>query len=471
MTAKITVQIFVDGDESDFLYTIKKTWQDRWTSHYSHLGTLVFDAPVNVKEFSGLGKLPANIQKAFLIRNPDIFFVASIGARQIVLGGIEITAHSPDGSNVEKRYPFIWSGRKFGFSAFIVCPYMKVRPGGAVNRLPNRHSCRNLDFIAEWEEKGAVGGAIQQIVPLQELQDDNSAARNFIGRDLFTWRHMSLYFCDLLAYNLGAGQAGPPLSAFVSDMKNLASACKAVTRFTNPSSFLEIGNRWIQIYNTRPDSGHWERGEGQFDSIDGRLMFTLDEASLNKSLHKLEFWMPQLSKRHPWIVEQIARDHGSKRLRNIVKILSKDMEVKFSDDLTSADISILQNNPGLTLERLDWKSDLYNLNNLLGSAKPYDVAKAGLKSPNPTVINEISDLLADPFLYLSTHRIYEINWQSTLQNKLSQLPANSTVLVPRIPRSQLRQFLGRGDITVIFAEECTKTQLMAVRQLHRHCFD
>ena len=471
MTSNITVQVFVDGDESGFLHTIIEKWQERWASNYFNLGILAFAEPVNVKALAGLGQLPIKTQKAFLIRNPDIFFVATVNGREIVLGGVEITVHSPDGSNVEKRYPFIWSGRQFGFSAFIVSPFMKERPNGQVNRLPNRHSCRNLELIAEWKQRGVTGGPVQQILPIQELQENHPAVRKSLGLDLFTWQDLSAYFCDLLAFNLGAAQAGPKLSQFVANMETLALACKAVTRFTQPSSFIEIGNRWIQIYNTRPDSGHWERGEGQFDSIDGRLMFTLDKACLNKSAHKLEFWMPQLSKKHPWVVEQIERDHGSKRLRNIVKILSKNMDVKFVDDLTVGDISILQANPRLTLERLDWKSDLYSLTDLLGAANASEVAKAGLKSPSIPVTNAISDLLSDKSIYLSTHRIYEKNWQSILQGELNKLPANSTVLVPRIPRTQFINSANFGYINVIFAEECTKTQLMAIRQLHRHCFD
>lgn len=471
MAPQIRVQIFVDGYESDFLDEIKHQWQARWAANYSKLGLLAFDDPINVKERSGLSKLPPRIQEAFLIRNPDIFFVASVVGTEIVLGGIEITVHSPDGSNVEKRYPFIWSGRQFGFSAFIVCPYMKVRPNGSINRLPNRHSCRNLDFIAEWKEKQFSGAEIQQILPLKELQEDYSQAVKFIGQELFTWSDLSSYFCDLLALKCGSTGADPKISIFVEKMKTLALACKSVTRFTSPSTFLEIGNRWIQIYNTRPDSGHWERGEGQFDSIDGRLMFTLDGAALNKSTHKLEFWMPQLSRKHPWIVEQIERDHGSKRLRNIVKILNQDMAVKFSDDLTTDDIKILQSNPGLTLERLDWNTGFYNLNALIGNAEPAVVAKAGLKSPSAAVTNEISALLSNKLIYLSTHRIYEENWQSLLQQGLEALPPNSTLLVPRIPRAQLKDFVSPKHVNFVFAEECTKTQLMALRQLHRYYFD
>lgn len=471
MPPNIHIRVFVDGDESNFLHEIEQEWQSRWVAAYSNIGSLAFDNPINVKELSGLSKLPQKIQEAFLIRNPDIFFVASIGGREIVLGGVEITVHSPDGSNVEKRYPFIWSGRQFGFSAFIVCPYMKVRPNGAVNRLPNRPSCRNLDFIAEWRAQGSSEIAIQQILPIQELQENYHEARNFLGQDLLTWGDLSAYFCDLLALKLGVTYAEPEISRFVGKMEKLALACKAVTRFTNPSSFLGIGNRWIQTYNTRPDSGHWERGEGQFDSIDGRLMFTLDEASLNKSDHKLEFWMPQLSKKHPWVVEQISRDHGSKRLRNIVKTLSGDIEVKFSDDLTDDDIDILQANPGLTSERLDWSSGLYNINALLGDAQPDVVAKAGLKSPSLTVTNAISNLLSDRSFYLSTHRLYEANWESNFQQAVQGISPNSTILVPRIPRTQLKEFVTPYGVTAVFAEECTKTQLMALRQLHRHLFD
>lgn len=471
MPQAISIEIFVDGEETHFLGEIKSGWINRWHKNYPNLCALTFQDPINVKNNLGFNRLPTEIQKAFRIRNPDVFFIAIVEGKKIVLGGIEITVHSPDGSNVEKRYPFIWSGRKYGFSAFIVCPYMKTRSGGQINKLPNRHSCRNIDFINDWEAHKSPQEPLQQIIPLKELQENYPSAHALLGRDLLSWDDLSGYFCDLLACKLGSVSAGDSLNNFSARMKDLAIACKAVTRFTKPTSFLEIHNKWIQIYNTRPDSGHWERGEGQFDSIDGRLMFTLDEASLNQSSHKLEFWMPQLSKKHAWIIEQSDRNYESKRLRNIIKVLNEYMVIKFADDLTANDLSILQENPGLTLERLDWKSDLYNVNTLLGTAKASTVARAGLKSPNQLILDEMSTLLSDVSVYLSTHRIYEKDWQNSFEAKIKALPANSKVLAPRIPKTQIQGSFDFGSNIVVFAEDCTKVQLMAIRQLHRHCFD
>ena len=82
------------------------------------------------------------------------------------------------------------------------------------------------------------------------------------------------------------------------------------TRSTEASTLLKQPDRWIQVYNARPDSGHWERGEGQFDSIDGRLMFTIDEIYFLDAIQRptiFEFWLPQLVSVHPWILEQQLR--------------------------------------------------------------------------------------------------------------------------------------------------------------------
>ena len=471
MTDKISISIFVDGDETHFLDTIKEIWSTHWDANYAELGELIFNEPINIKEQAGINALPKSLTSAFEIRNPDIFFAAKIGDKTLPLGGIEITAHSPDGSNVEKRYPFIWAGRKYGFTAFIVSPYMKARPGGQVNKLPNRHSVRNLDFLDEWKKKNSCTAPLYQIIPIKELQEDYQRAKAFLGRDLFEWTDLSIYFCNLLAESVKPGASQKKLYEFVERLNQLAAACKAVTRFTKPTSFIERGNRWIQIYNTRPDSGHWERGEGQFDSIDGRLMFTLDEASLKGLNKSLEFWMPQLSSKHPWIVEQVERDHGSKRLRNIVKVLKNHMTVKFADDLTVDDLKILEENAGLTLERLDWKSDVISIKSLLGQSDPQQVARTGLKSPSNQTIAGIHSVLANTSMFISTHRLYESGWASSLENAVLMAPVGSTVIAPRIPKSQLQGVMNFGNRTVIFAEECTKYQLLAIRQLHRHCFE
>jgi len=471
MPKSIALDIFVDGEETHFLEDIKQLWIKKWFEKYSSLGSINFNDPVNVKEQAGFDSLPENLKQAFEIRNPDIFFVASIGGKRVSLGGVEITVHSPDGSNVEKRYPFIWAGRKHGFTAFVVCPYMKSRPGGQVNKLPNRHSARNIDFVNEWKSKKCRTAALHQIIPLEELQDDVTAARALLKTPLMNWTHLAGYFSDVLAEHLQPGASGSGIEAFVGEIHKLATACKSVTRYTKPSSFIEDGARWIQIYNTRPDSGHWERGEGQFDSIDGRLMFTLDQAEIKGIRKNVEFWMPQLSKKHAWVVEQVERDHGSKRLRNIVKVLSKYMTVKFSDDLTQADLQILQRNPGLTLERLDWRSGLLKISDLLGKLSPENVARAGLKSPSAHAIDAIKNVLASDTTFISTHRLYETGWEGALTREINSTPPGSKVLVPRIPKSQMNGQAKFANREVVFAEDCTKWQLMAIRQLHRQSFE
>jgi hypothetical protein len=284
------------------------------------------------------------------------------------------------------------------------------------------------------------------------------------------WSDLAGYFCDLLAEQVKSGSSEKHLSDFVDEIYQLANACKSVTRFTKPTSFIEKGNRWIQIYNTRPDSGHWERGEGQFDSIDGRLMFTLDEAEIKGLAKSVEFWMPQLSKKHAWIVEQVERDHGSKRLRNIVKVLSTYMIVKFADDLTADDLTILQQNPGLTLERLDWQSGLIHLTALLGKGSPATVARAGLKSPSAQTVTGIQKVLESKITFISTHRLYEAGWEAAFVKAISETPSDSIILAPRIPKSQLTDPSKFGLRQIVFAEDCTKSQLMAIRQLHRQCF-
>jgi hypothetical protein len=471
MTTTIKVDVYVDGEETPFLDEIKSKWLELWAAKYASLGELEFGNSVNVKEQAGVASLPASLKDAFEIRNPDIFFAARLNGKITPLGGIEITVHSPDGSNVEKRYPFIWAGRKHGFTAFVVCPYMKSRPGGQVNKLPNRHSVRNLDFIAEWKQAKSSLAPLHQIIPLKELQEDYRSAKNLLKCDLLDWSHLTGYFCDLLAENLQPGKSGTAISGFVDEIGLLALACKNVTRYTKPTSFIEQGNRWIQIYNTRPDSGHWERGEGQFDSIDGRLMFTLDEAELKGLNKSLEFWMPQLSKNHAWVAEQVSRDHGSKRLRNIVKVLSRYMQVKFADDLTAADLNILQGNPGLTLERLDWPSGLLHISALVGTGDPAAIARAGLKSPSAQTVADMKKVLASNKTFISTHRLYEAGWASALSKSILATPVDSIILIPRIPKTQFAAAANFGSRQVIFAEDCQKHQLMAIRQLHRRCFE
>ncbi|WP_180782534.1 hypothetical protein, partial [Vibrio parahaemolyticus] len=277
------------------------------------------------------------------------------------------------------------------------------------------------------------------------------------------------FFCSYLASFLGENSARGQLEQFVSKAKSLASACASVTSYTNPSSLWEEDDRVVQVYNARPDSGHWERGEGQFDSIDGRLMFTLDGMT-NNSNKKLEFWMPQLSKKHPWISEQVERNYGSKRFRNINVVLSNDVEVKYLEDLNDDDLGILRTNQRLTLERKDWKSDLYKVKDLIEGGDLNNISRRGLKNPSNETLNGIYEFLNDESLYLSTHRVYESNWENDFIRAIDSLPSGMTIIAPRLNREQLTTFEIRGDVNIIFAEECSKIQLMSLRQLHRYVF-
>jgi hypothetical protein len=47
MTDKISISIFVDGDETHFLDTIKEIWSTHWDANYAELGELIFNEPIN----------------------------------------------------------------------------------------------------------------------------------------------------------------------------------------------------------------------------------------------------------------------------------------------------------------------------------------------------------------------------------------------------------------------------------------
>ncbi|WP_219612100.1 hypothetical protein, partial [Vibrio parahaemolyticus] len=96
----IRITTFVDGDEPVFLNSVFSWWIREWADLYSHLGNITFDRVLDVKKRDGFNVLPESLQSAFLIRNPDLFFIAEVDGESVSLGGIEITTHSPDGSNV-----------------------------------------------------------------------------------------------------------------------------------------------------------------------------------------------------------------------------------------------------------------------------------------------------------------------------------------------------------------------------------
>lgn len=468
---QIEVLSYLDGsNEPEGFREVIAAFEKTWLSKYGAAGTLRFPSPVNVKQAEERHSLPPDLRRIAGIRNPDFFFyVPRFNAE---LGGVEITGHSPDGSNVEKRYPFLWASRRGGTDAFIASYYLKKRPGGQINRLPYRHAHRNSVFVEQWIP-GASGRPLCQIVPIKELHlEDLDLVPARIRALMLGWADLGDFFAHSLAARALDGRVAAggreALVTFKNRLAALAEACKANTTDTDASTLIKDGARWVQVYNTRPDSGHWERGEGQFDSIDGRLMFTIDEIeNLTSRPERFEFWLPQMVSTHPWVDEQRTRGFTSKRLRNIIVVLQEHCVTKFADQLTAADWTLLHRNSRLLLERLDWRSEVYRVADLVAPGDASEVARAGIARAPAAVHKALEQLLRTKNLYFSAHRPYEPDFDKRLRVELARLPSGSTVLVPRIPRKMLAGATASTAATVFAAEDMTKDHLMMLRQLHR----
>ena len=473
-TPRLSIRPYFDGPEPFGFQAILQSWTESWSRHYSQDATLTFLSPINLKQAQNRADLPSGLKILERIRNPDLFF--SEESRGIELGGIEITDHSPDGSNIEKRYPFLWASRRGKISAFAVSRYLKQRPNRQINRFPFRHAFRNVQFLKEWTPKARdEHGQLCQFLPLRELHlEDIELVPPTIRDQLGSWPLLGEFFAHSLAVKVFEGarvdDAARWLEGFKGRLEALANACMAnATRESEANTLLKLEDRWVQVYNTRPDSGHWERGEGQFDSIDGRIMFTLDEISLldpRDRPAKFEFWLPQLASGHPWIAEQRSRGFGSKRLRNLLVELASECTTRFADELTAEDWQLLQANPSMLLERLDWEPSVYRVADLVPPERRAAVAKKGI-SNWPREIPRIEALLSDGTLYFSSHRAYIPGWRDDLALSLAKVPHGCTVLIPRIPHALLADLLNGVQCTVIPAEQCTKPQLLMLRQLHR----
>lgn len=467
------ISIFQDGDnDSVVLPHVLDGWNYTWTKFYNEFFTLDFVEGGNLKNNTVFENLPDKSKNIVDIRNPDIYFIENTNG--IELGGIEITVHSPDGSNVEKRYPYIWGSHKNNVTSFIACPYLKTRPNGQINRLPFRHSHRNSQFIGIWNDLEQE--ALHQIIPTLDLQmGDRKYIPNQIKKLMFTWKDYGEFFAHLLAIKiLPEANKDIPLNEllrFRKRLSNLANECKKNTNDTPPSTLFKDNKRWIQVYNVRPGVGHWERGEGQFDSIDGRLMFTLDGIDFmpkDERPSSFEFWLPQMVSSHPWILEQTERNYGSKRFRNIMVVLNQYCVVKFADTLSEADIEVLKNNSSLVLERLDWTPGTYKLTQIISKQEAKKISTYGLRGTAKEITDEIEKMIKDTTLYFGSYRLYNENWKDNLTNDLGKLPNGATILLPRIPRSHLSIIENDNELKIIIpAEECQKNHLLMLRQIHR----
>src|SRR5262249_40746839 len=102
----LKVAIFTDGFEPVGLQEIILGWQSTWEQTYTSEAQLIFLPQRNLKQAELRRTLPPVLEYVERIRNPDVYFVEE--TQGVELGGVEITDHSPDGSNIEKRYPFLW---------------------------------------------------------------------------------------------------------------------------------------------------------------------------------------------------------------------------------------------------------------------------------------------------------------------------------------------------------------------------
>lgn len=464
------------GNVPDAWHEIAHAWSETWRSQYQALGGLTFNEFVDVKDPVGAASLPLRSLAATAIRNPDLLFVVggcSTLPIPVELGGIEITTHAPDGSNIEKRYPFLWAARRSELSAIVATPYQKHRANKRVNRLPYRSARRNLEFASRWDPM-SDDSALIQILPLLSLQDQRGGIAPAIQPLLWSWASIGTLLAHRLARRIAddgshRAAASRQLGLMREQLLKLHRACMAATTATPASTLLVQPDRVIQTYNARPESGHWERGEGQFDSIDGRLMVTLDDLELFEpeiAARPFEFWLPQLARGHPWIAEQQARGFGSKRLRNILITLEDYVTTRFADELSDEDWALLRQNPRLCLEREDhWTSGLYRIIDATDPGARQHVAAHGLSSPSPEVTAGIARLLSDPSLFYASFRGYDTDWVHALPAALGSSPSGSRVLIPRLPRAMLVNVA--SSAILVPAEDCTKLDLMMLRQLHR----
>ena len=104
------IEVFTDGAESVGLQEIISGWRNAWEESYTSAASLEFLSHQDLKQSQNRTDLPPALGYLEQVRNPDVYFFER--STNTELGGVEITDHSPDGSNIEKRYPFIWASRR-----------------------------------------------------------------------------------------------------------------------------------------------------------------------------------------------------------------------------------------------------------------------------------------------------------------------------------------------------------------------
>jgi hypothetical protein len=141
--------------------------------------------------------------------------------------------------------------------------------------------------------------------------------------------------------------------------------------------------------------------------------------------------------------------------------------VRFADNLEERDWRLLQDSPGAVLERLDWSPGVYRIQDQVSTADARKVAQEGLRNLHGQTLAQVEQHLIHPTLFFSTHRAYRKGWERSFAKDISALGTGDTVLVPRIPAHLLADVSGNARCTIIPAQDCTKSHLLALRQLHR----
>jgi hypothetical protein len=464
--------LYSDGSTlPDYASVIIEAIKSTWKICYSkYIGLDINEGFQNIKKKTVLETAPAKVKLIAGIRNPDLYFVEE--TRNVILGGIEATNHTPDGSNATKRYPYLWISRKENANAIHISPYSKRRPSGQVNKLTGIIAEHNKNLLSEWN---CDDSSLIQYLIIRELQENDVEIPKTLDGLIFSLNELGVLFAHLLAVQIFKTMSIPKqlakseLEKVKARLKKVAEQILAESSGTvEPSTALETEKRLIIVYNCRPDTGHWERGEGQFDSIDGRIMFQLDRMDLSKKEKDVEFWMPQFSSNHPWVLEQKKNQYGSKRFRNIIVELSKHISVKFCEDLSEDDWALLSDNPKAVLERLDWTHGIYSAFVLTEELNRKSIAEAGLMEGLTKFSTQILSLLKADNLFFSTHRCYSNGWRNDLVQRATKLPHGSTLLLPRIPENKVpTELLKLARIKIVPAGKCTKYHMLMIRQLNR----
>ena len=226
---------WIDGESlSGLARALQNHMARAWRRHEPEAPPLTFTGARNLKSSRDLEHASPTLQAVAWIRNPDVFF--ELVDPRVDLGGVEITSHSPDGSNADKRYPYLWASRQHELDAFVVCPYRKTRTQGANNQLPFRHAHRNRAFVESWNAAD-TRSYLTQILPLTDLQSGIEQLPRSISSAMWNSAKLGEFFALRIAQRTLADQA--PINRLTElrvSLLRLIEACEANTRYTAPST-------------------------------------------------------------------------------------------------------------------------------------------------------------------------------------------------------------------------------------------